>query len=648
MDVKETLTRWSRAYMEPSLFYVPAKKKDDEYYNITLHMMVDYFDTVDEKIYTDMTLVKIYNQNYQRISDWRHVKYGSIGQSVVAESVFFVAYDQEGNVADCSLWRDAMSVAEVTETESYDGYNIELYRVTKIPEIQYWSRRVIKNILNEEAVDNFFTTNAELFILTSGDVYIKVFDRYDADAKKSYFKRQKIGKYNYNTDKFRIEDEEAYLKYMVTGNTAQWNTRQGTPSSFDNYNPMNTWNSTVPTLRLKKGTYTIKQIVSTQGCELMKPLTITVNGDEVIYYKTTLNGIIQRAEIVDCNDAYHELYDYPDTASVWNRDKWSIDGSESYGSIETIYYTYRLSDNKLMVKQRCTNGYGGAIKHVTDPKTIEGVYQDKRVVGYYGKIVRHYLTVDGYAGNLPYDGNTIVSFMFGDPFMSKRPLNKQEIDKIGVFNGNTYHGTSISSSTAYFYDCAYMLFDISGAWIYNKYEDDPNCLYPELQNMPTADEIAATIDKRSLLEWYETRDEKDEYGSHGLIIKDDGHSRWYVYYGGINYNVYDYHNIDVRQRLMDKTYNSFRSTSTINVVLDYHKSDDIDDKIIENYITQDSLDRSLQRYDYEYDDSNSENFYKNYCTFLSSELKRDEDWNEEIFNNFQTEMRHRLFEEQLK
>lgn len=647
MDVKETLTRWSRAYMEPSLFYVPAKKNDDEYYNITLHMMIDYFDTVDEKIYTDMTLVKIYNQNYQRISNWRHAKYGSIGQSVGAESVFFVAYDQDGNVADCSLWRDAMSVAEVTETESYDDYNIELYRVTKIPEIQGWSRRVIKNIPNEEAVDNFFTANAELFILTSGDVYIKVFDRYDADAKKSYFKRQKIGKYNYNTDKFRIENEEAYLKYMVTGNTAQWNTHQGTPSSFDNYNPMNTWNSTVPTLRLKKGTYTIKQIVSTQGCELMKPLTITVNGDEVIYYKTTLNGIIQRAEIVDCNDAYHELYDYPDTFSDYY-DKWSADGSKSYGSIETIYYTYRLLDNKLIVKQRCTNGYSGAIKVIDgEPKVIDGEMRTNRNVACYGKIGRYLLTVDGYHGNLPYDGNTIISYMFNEPFMSKRPLTKQEIDKIGVFNGNTDHGTDIGPSTTYFYDCVYMLFAIGG-WIYNEYDKDPDHLYPEIQSVPTPDEIAATIDKRSLLEWYETRDEEDEYGSHGLIIKDDGHRRWYVFYGGTNYNVYDYHNIDAKQRLMDKTYSSFQSASSINVVLDYYKADDINIDV--KNITSKSY---IKTYDYNYDynpdgSTTTDVFYKNYCTFLSAEFNRDEDWNEEIFNNFQTEMRHRLFEEQLK
>ena len=37
MDVKETLTRWSRAYKEPSLFYVPAKK-NDEYYLSLIHI----------------------------------------------------------------------------------------------------------------------------------------------------------------------------------------------------------------------------------------------------------------------------------------------------------------------------------------------------------------------------------------------------------------------------------------------------------------------------------------------------------------------------------------------------------------------------------------------------------------------------------
>ena len=93
MDIKETLTRWSRAYMEPSLFYVPAKK-NDEYYNITFHMMVDYFDTVDEKILTNMTIKQMFEKYEENVTtDKNNIQYGSIGQNCNTESIFFVAYE---------------------------------------------------------------------------------------------------------------------------------------------------------------------------------------------------------------------------------------------------------------------------------------------------------------------------------------------------------------------------------------------------------------------------------------------------------------------------------------------------------------------------------------------------------------------------
>lgn len=145
MDVKETLTRWSRAYMEPSLFYVPAKK-NDEYYNITFHMMVDYFDTVDEKILTNMTIKQMFEKYEENVTtDKNNIQYGSIGQNCNTESIFFVAYDENGNIADCSLWRDFFSVAEATSTEEKNGYTLDTYSVTKIPEL-YRILFIAKNI----------------------------------------------------------------------------------------------------------------------------------------------------------------------------------------------------------------------------------------------------------------------------------------------------------------------------------------------------------------------------------------------------------------------------------------------------------------------------------------------------------------------
>ena len=643
MDVKETLTRWSRAYMEPSLFYVPAKKSsDDEYYNITFHMMVDYFDTVDEKILTNMTIEKLWDKYRENTSDWAHAKYGSIGGNVNTESSFFIAYDIDGNIADCSLWRDAMSFSEIAETEEIDGYVIETYRITKVPHMYYgWNRRVIKNIPNEETIDTLLETyqdyNISLYVLHSGEVYIKVFDRYDTETKKYYYKKQKVGTYSYSNDKFSIDDENVYYDYMIIGNNYKWNNYNGTPTVFG-YTSANDYNRTAPMLMLKKGTYTIKQIVSATGCELMEPFTITVDGDKTIYYKINLKGLIQRAELVDCSDGYHKLYDGSDTSGY--NDKWTIDGSKSYGSLETINYTYRLSDNKLLVRQRCSNGYSG--NNIFIVHGIMGEQnEENRWIACSGKLVRYYLTYGGYlhkddVASL-YDDDTIVSYSY-QSILSKQPLNEQELQLMGITK-NAYSGIQISTGSAYFYDTRYMIFKVDG-WVYNPYETDIG--YEEYQNIPTADEIAATINKRSLSEWYITRDEKDEHGSHGLMIKDDGHSRWYVFYSGIAYSIYDYHNLSYPQRLLDKTTGSNRG-SQINVVLDYYKSDNIDIENVKKYMTN-----NIQTYSYNYDGKSTNSVYKNYLTLLSSEVKQDPDWNEEKFNKFQTEMRKKLFEEQLK
>ena len=641
MDVKETLTRWSRAYKEPSLFYVPVKKSsDDEYYNITFHMMVDYFDTVDEKILTNMTIEQLWTKYRENTSDWAHAKYGSIGGNVNTESSFFVAYDTNGNIADCSLWRDAMSFSEIAETEEIDGYVIETYRVTKVPHMSYgWYRRVIKNIPNEETIDTLLETyqdyNISLYVLHSGEVYIKVFDRYDTETKTYYYKKQKVGTYSYSNDKFSIDDENVYYDYMILGNNSKWNNYGGTPTVFG-YTSSNDYNTTAPMLMLKKGTYIIKQIVSAAGCELMTPFTITVDGDKTIYYKINLKGLIQRAELVDCSDGYHKLYDGSDISGY--NDKWTIDANKSYGSLETINYTYRLSDNKLLVRQRCSNGYSGGIYIV---HSIMGEQnKENGWIACSGKLVRYYLTYGGYPHKDDeaslYDDDTIVTYSY-TTILSKQPLNEQELQLIGITKNES--GIQISTGSVYFYDNRYMTFSVGGG-VYNPYETDIG--FEEYQNIPTADEIAATINKRSLSEWYTTRDEKDEYGSHGLMIKDDGHCRWYVFYNGTTSSLYDYHNLSYSQRLLNETTGSNRG-SQINVVLDYYESDNIDIENVKKYMTN-----NIPAYSHNYDGKSTNNVYKNYLTLLSSEVKQDPDWNEEKFNKFQTEMRHRLYEEQLK
>ena len=632
MDKKELLRRWTLGYVEPSLFYLP-QKDSDEYYNITLHMMVDYFDTVDEKILTDMTIKDMYEKYKQNTSDSSYIKYGSIGQECYTESVFFVAYDEKGNIADCSLWRDAMSLAEITTVEEKNGYTLETYSITKIPELTSWFLKTVKNIIDENALDSVFEDNdfhyggRYLYILTSGDIYIFEVDRYDSETKKLIYKKIKIGQYDYKTDKFRIENENFYYNYMIVGRPDYaWYNYQGLPNNF-NYYSSNSWysNVAVPTLRLKKGTYTIKQVVASTGCELMEPFTITVNEDKEIYYKTTINGVILRSELIDCGDSYHKLYDRGDPLS---QEKWYINGSTSQGSWEIINYTYRLSDHALLVRQKCTTSPGNNIMGFPETSNPE------RLSYYSGKIVRYYTTVGEYnkvhENPLPYDDDTIIADSYGYPFFSKRALNEKEMEQMGIVLRN--RGTDVSFGTTYFYDKIYMEFHLRNIE-YNK--PSYNTPYADYQNRPTADEIAMTINKKTLLEWYE---EYSKEGEGREFIKDDGYSKWYIiYYGGFS-TLYDYHNLRFPHKLLSEV-STQNWSSQVNVVLSYYKSSNVDIENLSKYMTI-----NIHCYDYCKDYIQ----YKNYHTILSSEVKQDADWNEEKFNDFQNKSLKKLYEKQLK
>lgn len=654
MDVKETLTRWSRAYMEPSLFYVPAKKSsDDEYYNITFHMMVDYFDTVDEKILTNMTIKQMFEKYEENVTtDKNNIKYGSIGQNYNTESIFFVAYDENGNIADCSLWRDFFSIAEATSTEEKNGYTLDTYSVTKIPEL-YRTLFIAKNIADVNTLNAVFEDMSHelyycLYILASGDIYRFMPDYYDNEAKKWVYKSIKVGEYNYATDKFKIEDEDTYYTFGLNNASYNWLTPNKVPNNFNYYHaPYKDYynNSTVPTLRLKKGTYTIKQIVASTGCEIMKPITVAVNGDRTIYYKTTLNGAIMRSECIDCQDSYHELYATQNTG--WD-DKWFLDESSTQGGWEIINYTYRLSDNALLVRQKCCNSTSNNINGIPGEYMASTGEKFLITIYYGGKIKKFYTTAGVYNEKHPdypldYPDNTIISSMYSTPFYYKRPLTAEEINKMGIkaYDGN--RGTNVGSGSTYFYDLKYMYFDYTTQYSEGHSYDDHCNEYDILTNEPTAGEIAAAINKKEPLEWYETYIKEGEAKE---FIKDGGHLKYYVTYkGGIAYYMYDYHGLNFQQKLLNNVTSPFWDESVINTVLDYYKSEDADIENMSKY-----LNMSVYCYDLIYSDETKTSItqYKNYHTMLSSEVKQDPDWNEEKFNKFQTEMRHKLYEEQLK
>lgn len=377
----------------------------------------------------------------------------------------------------------------------------------------------------------------------------------------------------------------------------------------------------------------------------MKPITVAVNGDRTIYYKTTLNGAIMRSECIDCQDSYHELYATQNTG--WD-DKWFLDESSTQGGWEIINYTYRLSDNALLVRQKCCNSTSNNINGIPGEYMASTGEKFLITIYYGGKIKKFYTTAGVYNEKHPdypldYPDNTIISSMYSTPFYYKRPLTAEEINKMGIkaYDGN--RGTNVSSGSTYFYDLKYMYFDYTAQYSEGHSYNDHCNEYDILTNAPTAGEIAAAINKKEPLEWYETYIKEGEAKE---FIKDGGHLKYYVTYeGGITYYMYDYHGLDFQQKLLNNSTSPFWNNSVINIVLDYYKSEDADIENMSKYYTG-----TVFCYDLIYSDETEDNFrqYKNYHTMLSAEVKQDPDWNEEKFNKFQTEMRHKLYEEQLK
>ena len=351
MNKKELLRRWVLGYVEPRLFYLP-QKDNDEYYTVTIIPQIDYFDTYDEKVITDVTFGDVYTKGYINASN---NKFGGLAYSdMIRESNFYVAYDTQGNVADCSLWRDFMSMAVCRYSDDKGSYILEYYHAPSFLSDSNQEIRVIKNVPNTDYAKQIFDDGwgtyynnygvNVLFIFESGDIY--VWKLVDSTTNPWIYEMTRVGNYDYKTDKYCFDDKDFYFTYMILGN--YWNTPNNYPISFTASGQV-LMNNGHAILRLKKGTYTIEQGVSSIGCDMMPEQTITVNGNMTLYYKTTLNGIVIRSELQDCADPYHLLYDNSNN-SHW-KDKWFIE-SGSYGSLECTNYTYRLSDYALQVKQQ--------------------------------------------------------------------------------------------------------------------------------------------------------------------------------------------------------------------------------------------------------------------------------------------------------
>lgn len=616
MDKKELLRRWTLGYVEPSLFYLP-QKDSDEYYTVTIIPQIDYFDTYDEKVITDVTFGDVYTKGYINASN---NKFGGLAYSdMIRESNFYVAYDTQGNVADCSLWRDFMSMAVCRYSDDKGSYILEYYHAPSFLSDSNQEIRVIKNVPNTDYAKlifddgwgtyyNNYGVNV-LFIFESGDIY--VWKLVDSTTNPWIYEITRVGQYDYKTDQYYFDDKDFYFTYMILGN--YWNTPNNQPRLFSASGQV-LMNNGHAILRLKKGTYTIEQSVSSIGCDMMPAQTITVNGNMTLYYKTTLNGIVIRSELQDCADPYHPLYDNSNNPP-W-KDKWFIE-SGSYGSLECTNYTYRLSDYALQVKQQLVTwcGYGNNIPS-----------EDGSRINYYtGKHIRFFTTNDGTK-----DGE-VIDYMF-DNILSKRALTADECSVLGI--SDYKKGTLVNPTVAYYYVNQYVEFYVSTYYkLPNGYPTDIN----EYDYYPTTTEIEEAINKKSLIDWCRSANDTEYKGE---FIKEDEYATYYVNGGTTRIiNTYQSSSNARNQVLFSDTVYAY-DNSTVNMVIGYEKTDTAN---IDEYMKY--INNTSQRYDYPY---GSQIQYKNYVTCVSPEYKISDRWTDEEYTKLQEQMKEKLYEEQLK
>ena len=625
MDKKELLRRWVLGYIEPSLFYLP-QKDSDEYYTITIIPQIDYFDTYDEKVITDVTFGDVYTKGYINANN---NKFGGLAYSdMIRESNFYVAYDTQGNVADCSLWRDFMSMAVCRYSDNKGSYILEYYHAPSFLSDSNQEIRVIKNVPNTDYAKQIFDDgwrtyynnygNSVLFIFESGEIY--VWKLADSTTNPWTYEMTIVGYYDYKTDKYNFDDKDFYFTYMILGN--YWNTPNNYPISFTASGSV-LMNNGHAILRLKKGTYTIEQGVSSIGCDMMPTQIITVNGNMTLYYKTTLNGIVIRSELQDCADPYHLLYDNSNNPP-W-KDKWFIE-SGSYGSLECTNYTYRLSDYALQVKQQLVTWCG-------DGSNIPS--EDGSRINYYtGKHIRFFTTNDGTK-----DGE-VIGYMF-DNILSKRALTADECSVLGI--SDYKKGTQVNPTVAYYNANQYVEFSVS---TYYKLPSGYPTSINEYDYYPTTTEIEEAINKKSLIDWCRSANDTEYKGE---FIKEDEYATYYIN-GGTTRTINTYQNSSNarNQVLFSDTVYAY-DNSTVNMVVGYEKADTANINEYMKYINNTSQRYDhIQLYNEDGSPSGSQTQYKNYVTCVSPEYKISDRWTDEEYSKLQEQMKSKLYEEQLK
>lgn len=566
MDKKELLKRWFLAYTEPSLFYIPWKEynSDDEYFTVTLIPHVNYYDVFDEKVIKNATLYDIYSKGFTK--EQQNV-YGGLHDKIRGESNVYIAKDLNGNIVASSTTHDYMSVAKKQAEETLLGYTVEYYD-TDIFASYNTQRYIIKNISHiddieelKNQVQNRWNT---LFILQTGEIY----------AYTSALKC--VGRYDYKIDKFHFTDKNYYMSHMIIS-----------CSQVGSYSTEN--KSHHPILRLKKGTYIIEQLISSNSCDIMTPMKISVSENMTIDYKTKLNGFILRAFLEQSTEPSFIWSERSGTGYPILKEM----SVGTFGTFVSTVKTYDISNYSLQVEQSVKTA-GSSISVSTEDGQSYITYGSNSMWA----VLTNQYGNDGFSNN---------------PILYPTPLLEETISKLSYVY---WLGTKTTLTEVNYYSSFFLYF--------NLYKFRPSTPFDSNQ-LPSISEVENIIVSKTPEEWLSVgfQDINEYYGVQ-YNRKSQFSERLYCTKDGAQGTCLD----DVI--FIDEK-------SNINLVSNYFKSETVN---IEDYKSYYPVSQCFYKKD------DGKRVYKNYSNYLSDETKYADGWNDTKISEMTSQMKDMLFNNQ--
>ena len=566
MDKKELLKRWALAYTEPSLFYIPWKEynSDDEYFTVTLIPHVNYYDVFDEKVIKNATLYDIYSKGFTK--EQQNV-YGGLHDKIRGESNVYIAKDLNGNIVASSTTHDYMSVAKKQAEETLLGYTVEYYD-TDIFASYNTQRYIIKNISHiddieelKNQVQNRWNT---LFILQTGEIY----------AYTSALKC--VGRYDYKIDKFHFTDKNYYMSHMIIS-----------CSQVGSYSTEN--KSHHPILRLKKGTYIIEQLISSNSCDIMVPMKISVSENMTIDYKTKLNGFILRAFLEQSTEPSFIWSERSGTGYPILKEM----SVGTFGTFVSTVKTYDISNYSLQVEQ--------SVK--TAGSSISASTEDGQSYITYGSNSIWAVLTHGYYGYDYFSNNLIL---YPIPLLEETILKGAPCDM----------GTVVGLTSMNYYSNVFLYF--------NLYKFHPSTPFDSNQ-LPSISEVEKIIVSKTPEEWLSVgfQDINEYYGVEYNRRSQFSERLYYTKDGAQGTCLDDVIFADEK--------------SNINLVSNYFKSETVN---IEDYKNYERVSTCF------YVKDDGKRFYKNYSNYLSGETKYADGWNDTKISEITSQMRDILFNNQ--